>query len=47
MRKSIASFERNIGVGRNSISSAIRNRSAIAHEVISKTCKHYPQYNID
>jgi len=44
---SIAAFERNIGVGRNSISSAIRNQSSIGHEVLSKICKHYPQYNID
>ncbi|MEK9604517.1 MAG: helix-turn-helix transcriptional regulator [Flavobacteriaceae bacterium] len=44
---SVAAFERKIGVGRNSISSAIRNKSSISHTVLHNICQHYPQYSID
>ena len=33
---SIAAFERQIGVGRNSLSTSLRKQSAISHEVITK-----------
>lgn len=32
---SIAAFERQIGVGRNSLSTSLRKQSAIPHEVIT------------
>ena len=42
-----AAFERKIGVGRNSLSSALRNKSSIGHTLLAQICKHYPQYSID
>lgn len=44
---SVAAFERKIGVGRNSISSALRKKSSITHSVIQSICDHYPQYSSD
>lgn len=44
---SIAAFERKISVGRNSLSSALRNKSSIGHTLLAQICKHYPQYSID
>jgi transcriptional regulator with XRE-family HTH domain len=44
---SVAAFERKIGVGRNSLSSALRNKSSISHPLLAQICKHYPQYSID
>ena len=35
-RLSISAFERQIGVGRNSISTSLRKKSSISHEVIKK-----------
>lgn len=43
---SIASFERKIGVGRNSISMALRKNSAIDHQVIKKINETFPMYSI-
>ncbi len=33
---SVAAFERKIGVGRNSLSSALRNKSSIGHTLLAK-----------
>ena len=44
---SVAAFERKIGVGRNSLSSALRNKSSISHILLAQISKHYPQYSID
>ena len=44
---SVAAFERKINVGRNIISSAIRNKSTISHIVLQNICEHYPQYSSD
>jgi len=44
---SIAAFERKIGAGRNSISSALRNKSSISHSIIENICINYPQYTSD
>ena len=44
---SIAAFERQIGVGRNSLSTSLRKQSAISHEVITKIFEHFPRYSID
>jgi predicted Holliday junction resolvase-like endonuclease len=42
---SIASFERKIDVGRNSISMAIRKKSAIDHNVLKKINEKFPTYS--
>lgn len=44
---SVAAFERKIGVGRNSLSSVLRNKSSISHILLAQISKHYPQYSID
>ena len=44
---SIAAFERRIDVGRNSISTAIRNKSAIGHQVLFNISKEFPKYSLD
>jgi transcriptional regulator with XRE-family HTH domain len=44
---SLAAFERKLGVGRNSISSVIRNKSSISHTVLASISSKYPQYSID
>ena len=44
---SVAAFERKIEMGRNSISSALRNKSSISHIVLTQICKHYSQYSAD
>ena len=44
---SIAAFERQIGVGRNSLSTSLRKQSAISHEVITKIFEHFPRNSID
>ena len=44
---SIAAFERQIGVGRNSLSTSLRKQSAISHEVITKIFEHFPRYSLD
>jgi transcriptional regulator with XRE-family HTH domain len=44
---SIAAFERKIGAGRNSISSALRNKSSISHSMIKNICVNYPQFSSD
>jgi plasmid maintenance system antidote protein VapI len=44
---SIAAFERQIGVGRNSLSTSLRKKSAISHEVIIKIFEHFPMYSLD
>ena len=46
-RLSIAAFERQIGVGRNSLSTSLRKQSVISHEVIIKIFEHYPRYSLD
>jgi hypothetical protein len=43
----LAAFERKIGVGRNSFSSALSNKSSISHILLAQICKHFPQYSID
>ena len=43
----IAAFERRIYVGRNSISTAIRNKSAIRHQVLFNISKKFPKYSLD
>lgn len=42
---SIAAFERQIGVGRNSISTSLRKQSVISHEVIINNFEHLPRYS--
>ena len=42
-RLSIAAFERHIGVGRNSLSTSLRKKSSISHEVITKIFDHFPR----
>ncbi|MDG1685594.1 MAG: hypothetical protein P8H63_06135 [Flavobacteriaceae bacterium] len=44
---SVAAFERQIGVGRNSLSTSLRKQSAISHEVIIKIFEHFPRYSLD
>ncbi|MCH1471684.1 MAG: hypothetical protein L7T85_03840 [Flavobacteriaceae bacterium] len=44
---SIAAFERMIDVGRNSLSTSLRKKSAISHEVITKIFEHFPRYSLD
>lgn len=44
---SIASFERKIGVGRNSISMALRKESAIDHQVLKKINDKFPMYSLE
>ena len=44
---SIAAFERQIGVGRNSLSTSLRKQSAISHEVIIKIFEHFPKYSLE
>ena len=44
---SIAAFERQIGVGRNSLSTSLRKQSVISHEVIIKIFEHFPRYSLD
>ncbi len=44
---SIASFERKIDVGRNSISSSLRLNSDISHEVIEKIISTFPHYGVE
>ena len=44
---SIAAFERQIGVGRNSLSTSLRKQSEISHEVIIKIFEHFPRYSLD
>ena len=44
---SIAAFERRIDVGRNSISTAIRNNSAEGHQVLFNISKEFPKYSLD
>ena len=46
-RLSISAFERKIGVGRNSISTSLRKKSSISHEVIKKIHVHFPNYSLD
>ncbi|MGB1941448.1 MAG: hypothetical protein ACPHOD_02200 [Flavobacteriaceae bacterium] len=46
-RLSISAFERQIGVGRNSISTSLRKKSSISHEVIKKIHIHFPNYSVD
>ena len=43
---SIAAFERQIGVGRNSLSTLLRKQSVIFHEVIIKIFEHFPRYSL-
>ena len=40
-RLSISAFERKIGVGRNSISTSLRKKSSISHEIIKKIHVHF------
>ena len=44
---SIAAFESQIGVGRNSLSTSLRKQSAISHEVIIKIFEHFPKYSLE
>ena len=44
---SIAAFERQIGVGRNSLSTSLRKQSVISHEVIIKIFEHFPRYSLE
>ena len=44
---SIAAFKRKIDVGRNSISTAIRNNSAEGHQVLFNISKEFPKYSLD
>ena len=46
-RLSIAAFERHIGVGRNSLSTSLRKKSSISHEVITKIFDHFPDYSLE
>ena len=41
---SVAKFERSCGIVSNRISSALRRKSSITHEVIAKIHEAYPQY---
>ena len=45
-RLSISVFERQIGVGRNSISTSLRKKSSISHEVIKKIHIYFPNYSV-
>jgi hypothetical protein len=44
---SLAAFESKLGVGRNSNSSAIRNKSSISHTVLASISSKYPKYSVD
>jgi len=44
---SIAAFEGQIGVGRNSLSTSLRKQSVISHEVIIKIFEHFPRNSLD
>lgn len=44
---SISKFERIIGVGQNSISTCLRRRSSVRHEVLQGIVKHFPEYSIE
>lgn len=44
---SIAAFERQSGVGRNSLSTSLRKQSVISHEVIIKIFEHFTRYSLD
>ncbi len=44
---SVAAFERRIGVGRNSISTALRKKCTISHVVLQNITHHFPQYSVD
>ena len=44
---SISAFERQIGVGRNSISTSLSKKSSISHEVIKKIHLHFTNYSVD
>ena len=46
-RMSIAAFERHIGVGRNSLSTSLRKKSSISHEVTTKIFEHFPDYSLE
>ena len=45
-RLSISAFECQIGVGRNSISTSLRKKSSISHEVIKKIHIYFPNYSV-
>lgn len=44
---SIAAFERQIGVSRNSLSTSLRKQSVISHEVIIKIFENFPIYSLE
>ena len=44
---SIAELERVIGVKSNSLSTALRRKSAISHEVLAKIVEKYPKYSLN
>ena len=43
---SISKFERILEVGKNSLSTTLRRKSAISHEVIIKIMNKYPKYSL-
>lgn len=44
---SISEFERNLGVGQNSISTCLRRTSSIGHNVLVAIKQNYPRYSFD
>ncbi|MGB0260707.1 MAG: hypothetical protein ACPF99_04780 [Flavobacteriaceae bacterium] len=46
-KMSVAAFERALNVGRNSISTSLRKKAAITHDVIQKIAEHFPHYSIE
>ena len=44
---SVAAFECQIGVGRNSFSTLLRKQSTISHEIITKIFDHFRRYSLD
>mgnify|MGYP000867581895 CR=1 FL=1 len=46
-KMSVAAFERALNVGRNSISTSLRKKAAIPHDVIQKIAEHFPHYSIE
>ena len=44
---SIAALERRIDVDRNYISTAIRNNSALVHQVLFNISQEFPKYSLD
>ena len=44
---SIAKFERIIGAGQNAVSTCLRRKSSVSHEVLIGVAKNFPEYSLD